>query len=688
MGTLAFYTSISVSSAFIKIAPQVKLSSVFSMLNQPGPFFNRLKPMTNVPAESSPVNSGNLKSEMIKIFLPYALAVIIQLPMLILYFKSLWSRPHYQPFAIAILAVVALAFYRWPMAQTQPFHRSFLSDLLMALGMGFAFLAMLFVEPWFAALSVMLLITSLFSRTVDRDGVTTLWPCSLPLYVYLILPNGIDTRLITKLQQYSAVYTSHLLDLVGLGHHMDGTVINVPAIKEYGIEEACSGVQSFFTLLLVAVVFIVMSRRINIPSLGVGVLSIVASIACFLLRMTVFTSGILNEIFLIAGIGFLILTLLGFRAAALILSAVFWAVFMNTIRILVIPLSDYFLQVDLSVGVPHALLGYGSLALGILMLFSTDQFLLFLFGPVEETSGESGSFGRMITKFWNKILSGEKSAGDSDEPRRKKRSGRRVVTKTGQTLIWTFAGLIIAFGLWEFSDVVRSYNSTLLVRFFDDNKVIDFTQKDLPETIDSWKSIKYESQDRSVGSDLGQRSDVWQFANVGASSGTYTYSAIASFDQTFPGWHELTTCYKNTGWRLLNRKRIMPSDVTGEKSEGKQWSMIEATFDRKTGEKGYLLFSDFDAFAEGMDAPESWGTLNSFLIRARSRMSHRIRAQLFQGEAYQTQVFLTSYNDFTPELKKEIGERYLKIREQMRQRFKEKTQTEGNMAKPENNTEA
>ncbi|MFK7768010.1 MAG: exosortase U [Mariniblastus sp.] len=623
--------------------------------------------MTNLPAESQPAKTGDVKSEMIRIFLPYALAVLIQLPMLMLYFRTLWARPHYQPFSIAILAVAALALYRWPFGNTQPFHRSIVSDILMVLGLGFAFLGMLFVEPWFAALSAMLLISSLFARTIDREGETTLWACSLPLYVYLILPNGIDTNLITKLQLYSANYTSRLLDLIGLGHHMDGTVINVPSMKEYGIEQACSGVQSFFTLLFVAVVFIVMSRRINIPTLGIGVLSILAAVTCFVLRMTLFTTGIFNEIFLIAGAGFILLTLLGFRAAALILSAVFWAVFMNTIRILVIPLSDYFLQIDLSSGLSHSFLGYATLALGILMLFSTDQFLFFMFGPVEETSGESGPFGRVITKFWNGILSGEKTEEESES--RRKARGYQPIAKTGQTLIWTLAGLTIAFGLWEFVDVQRSYRTDLKIRFFDSDMLVDFDQNDMPESIDGWKKIRYMPEERSSGSDLGQRSDSWQFANVGAASNTQTmtYSTVASFDQTFPGWHELTTCYKNVGWRLVSRKKRSPSHlVDGESSD--KWTYIEANFERR-GEKGYLLFSHFDAFGEGIEAPESWGTLNSFFIRARNRLSHRIRAQLFRGEAYQTQVFATSFTDFSPELKEEIGLRFLKIRGHMKDRF-------------------
>lgn len=620
--------------------------------------------MTTAPATTIPKTTEKSNTGAWKVILPYGLALLAQLPMLILYFRKLWILPHYQPFAIAILATIGIALYRWPFDHKQPFHRSFVSDLLLVLGLGFAFLGMLFVEPWFAALSAMLMVTSLFARTIDRESLKTLWPCALPLFVYLTLPMNMDVRLITTLQRYSAIYTSRLLDLFGLGHHMDGTVIKIPG-KEYGIEQACSGVQSFFTLLLVAVIFIVLSRRLKVPSIAMSLVSVCAALLCFALRATVLSMPIWNEVMLLAGIGLLLFSVIGFRATALILSAVFWAMFMNTMRIMSIPLADNILDMDLSHGIGHDLLGYGALTLGILMIFSTDQFLLFLFGPVETSAGESGSFGRVITGFWNKVLSGSENEEDSERQRKRRRS-RKPISPGGRTFIWIISGLMIAMGLFQFVDVQRSLaQSDLQVRFFDADVTLDYEKEDIPEFVDTWKQVKYEVQDRSIGSDLGQRSDVWQFRSPNC-------AAVASLDQTFPGWHELTTCYKNQGWDLKTRVRKTPKDILGENAGDDDWSFIEATFEKKTGEKGYLLFSHFDAFGDGVDAPGQWGTINSFFMRAKNRMSHRIRSSLFRGEVFQTQVFLSSFNDLNDELKQEVNERYLKIREQLRRRFKEK----------------
>ena len=610
------------------------------------------------------------RSDLIKIMLPYGLALLAQLPLLVLYFRRLWNLPHYQPFAIAILATAGLAIYRWPFGQPQPFFRSLASDIILLLGMIVAFLGMLFVEPWFAALSAMLIVTSFLARTLDRETGKSLWTCSLPLYVYLTLPLYLDVKLITSLQRYSASYTSRLLDLFGLGHHMDGTVIkvaveNVNGVREYGIEEACSGVQSFFTLLLVAVVFVVLSRRIKLTGWAFGIVAVCAAFLCFVLRATALTMPVWNESLLTAGVGFLLLPILGFRATLLILSAVFWALFVNIVRIFLIPVVDILLGYDLSHGISHDILGYGALTIGILMIFSTDQFLLFLFGPVETGESESGSIGESITRFWNRIISADGAKSESSNSH-KESSVRNPISKAGFSFIWIVAFLIVSMGVFQFADVRRSIAQTdLQVRFFDADVTLDYEEDDIPKEVDGWKLVQYEVQDRSRGSDLGQRSDVWQFRSP-------TCAAVASLDQAFPGWHELTTCYKNQGWELKTRVRKNPSDVLGSEDGDDSWPYIEATFEKKTGEKGYLLFSHFDAFGEGVDAPEQWNSINSFFVRAQNRMSHRIRSSLLRGEVYQTQVFLTSYGDLDESVKQEVNERYLKIREQLRIRFKEK----------------
>ena len=167
-------------------------------------------------------------------------------------------------------------------------------------------------------------------RQCDRSH--SLWTAALPLFVFLPLPFRWDTTLITTLQRQSAALTSSLLDLLGLGHYLDGTQILVPGKTGYGIEEACSGVQSFFTLLFIAIVMMVVFRRIKTNLAGGAVLTILGILSI--------ASSIALPFMFYIGIAFILWGLLGFRAMAIIYAAVFWAMFINVLRILLIPVLD------------------------------------------------------------------------------------------------------------------------------------------------------------------------------------------------------------------------------------------------------------------------------------------------------------------------------------------------------------
>jgi exosortase len=551
------------------------------------------------------------------IAIPYAIAILAQVPMLLLYFRNLSiEKPHYQTAPFAFLATIVIAYFRWPKEAKMPFHRSILSDLLLALGVVFAIVCVLFAWPSAAAGSVMLLIASLLARTVDKETLKSLWPAALPMFVYLTLPSGYDIQLITWLQRISAVCTSRLLDLYGLGHFMDGTVIQVPGHEPYGIEAACSGVQSFFTLMFIAVLFIVIYRR---PF---------------------------------------------FRSALLIASAVFWALFMNTIRIFLIPVLDQF-DVDVAHGFPHALLGWATLAVGVLLLLSTDQFMTFLFGPVDPEVGKSGPFGKLVTKAWNGLISGE-----PEETKKKRKKVRKPITNGGKVAIWALCGILALAGLWSSFDVAYSFTTAPdYIRFFDSDVTRSFEENDLPETIDQWTAIKggHSIDIRERGSDLGRRSDLWRYQGS-------QFAAIVSIDQPFPGWHELTTCYKNSGWELVGRVRRDASAPGVDSTATAKWPYVVAEFKRETGERGFLTFAMFNSVGEPVNPPAQWNRMIHLFSGIGNRMSNRVRASLFDNSTYQVQAFVTSYGGgLGNEAQKEVESHFLKIREILKDKFVAKT---------------
>jgi exosortase len=579
---------------------------------------------TTTPDASTPRTSSSTQGSVDwkSIAIPYAVAILAQLPMLLLYARNLHlDKPHYQTFPIAILATLLIAWNRWPKEAKMPFHRSVASDVLLVIGLMFGIACVLFKFPSAAAASVMLLIASLLARTVDKETLKSLWPASLPMFVFLSLPGGYDVKLITTLQRFSAICTSRLLDLVGLGHHMDGTVIQVPGREGYGIEQACSGVQSFFTLLFIAVVFIVVFRR---PF---------------------------------------------FRSVILIVSAVFWALFMNTVRIFLIPMADQ-VDLDLTHGFPHAMLGWCTLIVGALLLLSTDQFLLFLFGPVDTEIGRSGPFGRFITKFWNSLVAGGTLKTDATGGRRRKTKRRKTITQAGKSVIWGICGLMALAGVWSSWDVFYAFvNERHKVRFFDVDVTQPFEEADLPAKLDDWNVVNYKIDNRERGSDLGKRSDKWTYRAP-------NYIAQVSLDQTFPGWHELTTCYRNSGWELVSRvrKNVKLGDPNDSESTGDvAWPYVVAEFKKPTGERGFLAFSLFNTDGAPVDPPASWNRAMYFISGIKNRLSGRIRTQFFNTATYQIQTFVAGYGEFGEDTREEVEDRYLRLREITRQRYVEKT---------------
>ncbi len=553
-----------------------------------------------------------LKSPWTSVVIPYAVCILAQTPYLVLYFTQLFKlRPHYQFFPFALIATGLAIYLRWPRNQEHPFRSSFLSSLIFLVACVYGLAAALFSDPWFSAVSAFAFVTSFCARTKDGETGWTLLSASFPLWIALSLPLNLDFSLITWLQVFSAQAASHVLDLLGYHHHLAGTVLTFPE-RSYGVEEACSGVQSFFTLLFFTTVFVVFMHR---P---------------------------------------------WFRSLLLLFSALFWAVLMNSIRILLIPIAYSSFGIDLAHGFSHAALGYFVLSIGGLLVLSTDQFLTFLFGPVEAATLDSSNEAvGNLTGFWNRVV-----AGESSEAPAKVRS--KLPSRSARLMIAGGAACMLVLGVLSIGTATRMLSSGYIVKFFRDVQPVAMQKNDLKETIGNWRWIPetetnkpYQVLTREKASDMGLRSDTWTYR-------AGRVQAIISLDQPFPGWHELTRCYQNNGWNLMAQGRQYKE---AKRVDGKDWPYIQVEFTRPTGENGFLLFSFFDTHGEPFDAPTEWGAIKKFLVRVKNRLSPEIRERLFNSESYQVQIFIGSAHKLTDEERETITNNYLLLREELRTAF-------------------
>lgn len=540
------------------------------------------------------------------VLLPYIIAIGAQLPLIMFYYSALWRRPHYQFFPFALLMVGSFLYIRWPKSESKKFFGSSFSGLLFWVGVFFGIMGTLFMTAWFTAASLTLLMTSLFARTRDGEAPSkSLLVLCLPLFTILSLPNNLDSRLITSLQGVSARVSSYYLDLLGFLHHSPGTTLNFPG-AEYEIERACSGVQSFFTLIFCTTFFIVAMRR---P---------------------------------------------WFRGLILLVAAGFWAILMNSIRIMVIPIADLIFNLDLKAGLSHELLGYTVMLVACGLILSTDQLLEFVFGRTDsQLDDEEGHrFSRR---------------GPEDD----RSKSRPAVSTTFKISAIAGAVILCVFGVVQLLDVTRSMrNPEITVRFFDRATIIDFDIDALPEEIAStmdenqyhWIRRSYERSDRSQGSDLGQRSDSWNYQS------NRRFTTNVSIDQTFPGWHELTTCYKHIGWKVDIPRRKRNQKITLEDGSEIDWTFIEiGLIEPTTSRHAFLLFAFTDSDGIPFDAPVDWGNFRSYFERIKNRMSPKFRSRLFRSESYQIQTFTVTPMELPAEVKDEVRSQFFEIRNRLRE---------------------
>ena len=311
------------------------------------------------------------------------------------------------------------------------------------------------------------------------------------------------------------------------------------------------------------------------------------------------------------------------HALLLLGTSPFWAVLMNTIRITLIPIAHTNFGIDLASGLPHELLGYITMILAVGLMISTDELLVGLMRFLPATPIKFSGYFKSI-------------------------SLPEIFLKFGKAACLVMVGGCSLLQLW---DVQASWGKNQqTVDFFRNLEPVSLFVADGPESLGGWARLDYQQVNRDHDvADLGERSDSWQFdAPFGV--------AAVSFDQMFPGWHELTRCYRSGGWKLESRRILS--------READPWPVVEASFSRQ-GEKGYLLFSLVNRAGRFLDPPEDWNRWSSLRERLQNRLTPAVRGTLFGVSAYQMQIFVGTSSSLNESDKADVQQRFREIRNQL-----------------------
>jgi len=229
----------------------------------------------------------------------------------------------------------------------------------------------------------------------------------LPILLTVRPPLEADNLAIQKLQVMTSKLASNFLNAMQIDHILSGVIIQPMKGPALLVEEACSGVQSLFAVMFMAS-FIGASKRYSVV-----------------------------------------------RSVLLMGTGVFWALLMNTCRVLAIAIGQVRFGVDLTTGWQHDVVGYLAMGLSIPFLLSTDRFIQFAFGGIPEDPRMYNRINVFVLA-WNWLFT---VFADDESEKRNTFSERWAIERWGRrvslVLPLAFAGLALLY-TWGAPGFLRS----------------------------------------------------------------------------------------------------------------------------------------------------------------------------------------------------------------------------------------
>ncbi len=418
------------------------------------------------------------------------LLLAAHIPFVAYYYWGLWKfQSHYQFFPFAVTGFAWLFCTRKQL--DQPEKWGVIPRTLIVADLICVCLGVLSSSPWLFAAGMCSTLTAWCWVSKDEGYFRRLTYLSLLPLLTLRLPGNGDVQVIQLLQALTTTVASRTLQRFGYLHYQSGTILNFPG-KRFLVEEACSGVQSLFTILFIAAMVICVRRR----SLAHGMV--------------------------------------------LLLSGVVFAGIMNVLRVISIAMVWSHYQLDLSTGFRHDLLGYGCLSVAALLLMSADTFLAFITDPVPDVQrpGPVEIFRNPLITLWNWLFTvipepALRPTGMADQ----RSAASPVRTRSRFGIVAAFCAMLLAAQAFALLSNARSESEG------PTSQVTVLSEESLPEVLSGFSRTGYTTETRERTSELGHYSNLWDYAGAGI-------KARVACDHPFPEWHPLQQCYVSQGWQV------------------------------------------------------------------------------------------------------------------------------------------
>lgn len=557
-----------------------------------------------------------------------ALGVILLLclPLSIIQMLRLWNVSHYQFFPFILAAFVFLLWSRWPRTETkqdeataksspQEIRPTFFDVFGSQIALWFGVLVLGFSysipSPWLGYVATLFCICGVL-WTLTGPYIRQVIPAWGLLWLMVRPPLEWDIWLIQWLQIKTAGISSFALDLIGIEHFRQGVSIEVPG-RILFVEEACSGVQSLFSILALAVLIAVWNQRTF------------------------------------------------FFTIALIVVAVVGAAMMNVLRVVLITWGEVTQKQDFLSEPTHTYLGLGIFIISFLWMLSWDRLLLFWLGPIPVDLAALASQKNRLTLFWNEWIGGNRfttqeitSKLADEQVENPPKKILRPLSSLGTFLASIGVVILCGWG-WSSSTGFASSESNPSALSVGGKSLLAHAEKlneeSLPEEIAGWKRVSFETIRRSETAQFGEISQQWIYQSP--------FGLVSvSVDATFYGWHDLRDCYSNIGW------------VITQSETSKAMPTVLSNVLVKPGRKaGFLLFELIDKSTTPVP-PTKIKTKTNTLS---SRMNFPWKEMVQEPQEYfQIQLLVTSENPIEQEEQNELKKWYSKTRNIISKALREK----------------
>lgn len=498
------------------------------------------------------------KANWLKPGVALSVAAVLMLPLWMAWMASLSSKPHYEFFPILILGVIFLVRQRLiglTEAQLRPGHP------VVSVLMGLFSLPCLFIgyfQP--SAVFAFTGTVTAFSMVLHAMGGWSLVRRISPAFVLLAVitppPGQLDTVLTLRLQRISVVIASRTLDMFGIFHVVNMNTLEVDG-QRFLVEEACSGIQSLFSILAFATFYSIWNYR-----------------------------GLSRTILLLSG-------------------AVVFDLSLNVFRICLGVIAKITGDIDLLNGTPHEILGIVVFVLGLMLTLSWDVVLEEIYNSTTSSAGRVGRYFRRLFSRGDKRGSGASRAGVSINPSMTG-AGQMIAANVGTSkprkifigALALWAVLVLPLTAMATIRFTREKASQFAAEKKDDRvaealaskgeerlkRLEELTQKTRatfapPDKIGDWTLLPESVQSSQRTLSFGSKSESFLYQNG-------TKSVQISIDYPFFGYHDLNICYDMGGWKV----QVMPQDSTGATPE---MPYNVSVITRGVDQKGLLVYTAF-----------------------------------------------------------------------------------------------